>query len=546
MPDLAESLQGRDLGHLYIVANFWGIELAEQEVDKAILHISDSIINPANFNAMLNRLPVEARTALDNLARHAGRIAWAQFSRAYGEIREMGAARRDREKPQDHPATVAEVLWYRGLIARAFFDSPTGPEEFTFIPNDLLELMPQQGSSETSPLGRQASTAEYAYATPATDRILDHACTFLAASRLGSSLTEVFSSSSGEQLTALFLRSLLSVNGLLDQEGLPIPEPVRAFLEAKRGEALWELYRAWKQSTVINELCLLPELTIEGNWENDPARTRQLLLEYLAGIPANVWWSITSFISALKKRNPDFQRPAGDYDSWFIRSTTSGEYLRGFDHWDEVDGRLIRFIITGPLHWLGVLDLGRTDEGHEVSAFKLSTWAEALLHEQPPGRMPVEDEQLLVRSDGRVTANRLVPRRVRYQLARFCEWEKETADEYQYRISAASLDRARKQGLKASQLLSILNRQAKIVPPSLARAIEDWEKHGSLVRVEKVVVLRVVSEEVLQALRKSRAGRFLGESISPTAVTVRPGAIDKVMSALAELGYLGDVRGDQD
>ncbi len=379
-----------------------------------------------------------------------------------------------------------------------------------------------------------------------TDQVLDHACTFLAASRLGTSLPEVFPSASGEPLTVAFLQSVLSADGLLDNEGMPNSEPVRAFLEAKRGKALLGLFRTWKQSALINELCLLPELTFEGNWENDPVRTRQTLLVYLAGIPADTWWSVSSFVSAIKQRNPDFQRPAGDYDTWFIRSTRNGEYLRGFKYWDEVDGRLVRFILNGPLHWLGVVDLGCTEEGAEATAFRLSAWAEALVHDQAPRRMPVEGAQLQVRSDGRVIANRLVPRPVRYQVARFCEWEKETADEYQYRISAVSLARARKQGLKASQLLSILSRHAKIVPPSLVRALEDWETHGSLARVEKVVILRVVSEEILQALRKSRASRFLGESISPTAVTVKPGAIDKVMSVLAELGYLGEIRGNED
>jgi hypothetical protein len=61
-----------------------------------------------------------------------------------------------------------------------------------------------------------------------------------------------------------------------------------------------------------------------------------------------------------------------------------------------------------------------------------------------------------------------------------------------------------------------------------------------------MVVLRVVSEDILVALRKSHASRFLGESLGPTAVAVNTGAIDKVMGALAELGYLGEIRGDID
>jgi hypothetical protein len=431
-------------------------------------------------------------------------------------------------------------------VARAFFDTPAGPEEFAYIPDDLFVLIPRLRGMETAIIGRQASAMEYAHVSPANDRILDHACTLLAALRLGNTLPGVFTTTIGEELTSIFLKSILSADELLDETGSPLPEPVRIFLEAKRGDALVQLFRAWIQSTLINELRLLPDINIEGNWENDPVRSRLAILDHLSSIPAETWWSLGSFVSAIKQRNPDFQRPAGDYDSWFIRHKTSGEYLRGFEHWDEVDGRLIRYILTGPLHWLGVLDLACQEEGQEVTAFRLSTWSRALLQDQSPKGLPLEKEPLVARSDARLSARRLVPRRVRYQISRFCEWEKETPDDYQYRINSASLSRARKQGLTVSQLISMINRYANPVPPSLIKALERWDQQGSEVRLERMVVLRVASEDILQALRRSRANRFLGEPLGPTTIAIKPGAIQKVLGALAELGYLGEIRGDLD
>ena len=61
-----------------------------------------------------------------------------------------------------------------------------------------------------------------------------------------------------------------------------------------------------------------------------------------------------------------------------------------------------------------------------------------------------------------------------------------------------------------------------------------------------MIVLRVASVEVLQALQKSRASRFLGEPLGLTTISIKPGAVEKVMAALAELGYLGEVRGEVD
>jgi hypothetical protein len=545
MPDFIESLQGRDLGHLQIIAEFWGIELNEQDPRSAILQLSSIIKDSIRIESLINNLAPGERASLFELLRHSGRLPWAQFSREYGEVREMGVAKRDREQPYKHPVSAVEALWYRGLVARAFFDTSAGPEEYAYIPDDLLERIPALASDDAPHMGRLASAQEYAQVFLANDRILDHACTLLAAMRLGIPLPDTFFTYSGEELSPAILTSILAGCGIMDPAGKPIPEPARIFLDDSRGEALLKLLQSWMESCQFNELHLIPNLSLEGNWSNDPLRARQAVMGYLSAIPAEKWWSLSSFIAAIKQRYPDYQRPAGDYDSWFIRNSQTGEYLRGFNHWDEVDGRLVRFILTGPLYWLGVLDLGCSGTSMEVSAFRLSSWSHALLQGKHPAGIPAEDVSLIVRSDARISAKRFVPRRVRYQLARFCEWAKETPDEYQYQISSASLSRARKQGLTVSQLHALLNRNAKAIPPSLVKALERWEKNGSEVRVEKLVILRVSSPEVLTALRSSRASRFLGEPLGPTTVVILPKAIQKVLGALAELGYLGEIRDEE-
>ncbi len=549
MPNLAESLQGKDLGYLHIIARLWGVELAGQEVQSAIQELKNILLNPPEVDRIVSSLPPEIKVALDDLTQHSGRVPWAQFSRTHGEIREMGPARRDREHPFENPSSPVEALWYRGLVARAFFDTPAGPEEFAYIPDDLLVLFPIPSGKPPISMGRPASAVEYSQVIPADDRILDHTCTYLAALRMGISLPQSFPATAGEELTAPGMQDLLLIAGLVDEDGNLRSEPVRQFLEARRGEALLKLFQAYRQSASFNELRLLPGLVLEGKWENDPLRARQAILGWLPGGADDTWWNLESFIYAIKQASPDFQRPAGDYDSWFIKDKDSGEYLRGFEQWDKVDGRLIRYLISGPLHWFGVVDLGQSlaaEVNGTVTAFRLSKWSKALLGGQPPKGLPAEREPLLARSDAHLSARRLFPRSIRYQLARFCDWEKETPEEYLYRISPASLGRARQQGLKVSQLVTMINRYAKAVSPSLIKALERWDKQGSEARLEKLAVLRVTSEEILPALRKSRASRFLGEPLGPTTIVVKPGAMNKVLAALAELGYLGEIRGEEE
>ncbi len=70
--------------------------------------------------------------------------------------------------------------------------------------------------------------------------------------------------------------------------------------------------------------------------------------------------------------------------SWFIRRISDEQYLRGFESWDEVDGALIRYLITGPLHWLGLVELAAPSPDSSPQSFRWSTWADALLNGKPP------------------------------------------------------------------------------------------------------------------------------------------------------------------
>ena len=63
---------------------------------------------------------------------------------------------------------------------------------------------------------------------------------------------------------------------------------------------------------------------------------------------------------------------------------------------------------------------------------------------------------------------------------------------------------------------------------------------GTETRAETQTVLRLSKPEILEELRKSKAAKYLGEVLSPTAVVVKGGAIQKVLEALTELGLLAE------
>ena len=73
------------------------------------------------------------------------------------------------------------------------------------------------------------------------------------------------------------------------------------------------------------------------------------------------------------------------------------------------------------------------------------------------------------------------------------------------------------------------------------KALERWEERGTEARIEHPYVLRLSSPDILKELRSSRAVRFLGEPLGTTAIIVKPGAREKIIAILAEMGYLGEI-----
>ncbi len=539
MPDLMHRLQTHDLGFLEIVAELWGLEVTAPDVRTALPVLTRALRDPALVIEIVETLPANARQALDALVRHAGWMPWARFNQSYGPLREVGPGKRDREKPYLEPISPAETLWYRALIGRDFLRRGGELQECAYIPDDVLGLLPPVKPNEPQPPGRPASPGETARIQPASDRILDHTCTLLAALRLGDP-----GRSPGLpawQPPFRVVHALLAAMKLISSEEQPVPEDARPFLEMPRGEALAWLVRGWRASPEFNELRLVPGLVCEGAWRNDPLTARDRVLARLSEVPEGAWWHLESFVRAMHQLEPDFQRPAGDFDTWLVRDARNGESLSGIQHWDRVDGALVRFLITGPLHWLGMIDLAFTAEGDSPAAFRFSNWSERLLLGQPIAELAEEDQPLAAHSDGTLKASTHTPRLARYQIARFGLWVDETDQNYIYKLTPTSLKTAASQGLKIAHLETLLERYSEAPPPSLLAALRQWDQKGGQARIHPAVVLRVEDPRILQALRESTAARFLGDPLGPTSVILHPGAEEKVAAALARLGYLTDI-----
>ena len=550
MPSLFQSLLNRDLGHLRIVAQFWGIELAAGERKAAQKELSERLLDAELAKELIETLPDDARRAVETLAQNQGKLPWAAFERQFGMVREAGPGRRDREKLHLKPISAAEMLFYRALLARAFFDTEHGAQEFAYMPEDLLEIISSKGEQPFAPTqdeyGRLARPEERAHIIPTNDHILDDLTTLLAALRTGQD-EDAYTLETSPR----FARDLSLAARLIGKRDGLQRDAVKAHLKLGRVEAFAQLRKIWRTSVDFNELHQVPTIICEGEWTNPVIETRETLLGFINALPKEKWWSLNSFIADIKAQNPDFQRTAGDYDAWFIRLREDETSLRGFEHWDAVEGALIRYFVTGVLFWLGFVDLAKGEDDGDVKAFKVhvtssrgSSPAEAIstTEEEIASQKDARNDvgKIIVSSNGLMTVERHAPRAVRYQLARFGEWVKsKNPNEFKYQITTSSLEKAQTQGLKVTHLVGLLAKFSETkIPPSLGKALRRWEVNGTEARVRHFTVLRLTKPEDLEALHKSKAGRFLGMVLNPTTVEIREGASQKVMAALIEMGIL--------
>jgi hypothetical protein len=546
MPDLIRSLEGQDIGFLVILANLWDVEPPSEDTQATRSSLMRSITDLDVFQKQYASLTEQAKAALHEIQKHHGRMVWNQFTRVFGEVRDYGPSWRDREQPHLNPISTSEYLWYRGLICRAFMKQGPVPQEFVYIPDDVLTLIPQHSRK---PYRKEnisdQNDREARGSAPYHTRLLDDLCTALAAMRCNLPPYQ------NQHLLirppySTFLGEIMRVTGQVNQEGELQPERARQLLEAQRENAFLEVFQTWRESPDIYELAIVPAIRLEGEWSYDARLAREAALKLVIDLHSEDWISLFDFCAKAKQAQPDFLRPDANYDTWLVRNRSTGEYLQGFSHWDDVEGAYLRFVLLGPLFWMGVVETRRDDTPGSQIFFRLTELGQDLLHNAPPPAFPSELGKITIMKTTMLSVPAASPRWVRYMIARMCEWVGRQSDLYLYRITPEGLANARKQGLFPSHLLKLLQRFCSSPPrPSLTRSLQRWEEHGTEASVETAEVLRVGSPIMLSKLRESQAARFLGEPLGTTAIILKPGSRDMVLRSLTELGYLAEVKKDE-
>jgi hypothetical protein len=538
MPSLKKMLQSYDSDLLSRISKFWEVDPSISERDKLEEAVLAAMTNEALLEETINLLPAKARKAWETLTDKEHHIPWTEFARKYGDVRIFGPASRERVAPETHPVSAAETLWYRALIGKAFLDIPPEPREFAFIPDELLQFITKEEVSIPKSHVRPLPMKEIKRQSPANTRFLDHMTDWLSSRRMGKTPPPSFFKPIG--IPESFFAILSSELGLADKKQDPLTDMVGQFLQADRLDTLKRWFIKWKDSSEINDLLMLPNLLFEGTWKNDPVYARNFVLEQVSLLDVQTWYSLASFISIIKADSPDFQRPAGNYQTWSIRRNSEETFLTGVENWDEIDGAFLNHLITGPIHWLGVLDLAYSSTDGNATAFRLSTLAHFLLSETAQKPTLASELPIKVTSDLGIIVPVNSSRLIRYQIGRFAELKSITVSETRFQITASSLALAQEQGLKVEQLIQLLGKNLmQPLPAPFHELVERWNTNGLEVTIENPKVLRVKDATIMNRLKDHpKAGKMIGEIISPTVAIIHPDGSALIKKVLLEFGIL--------
>lgn len=472
-----------------------GADSREQAVDLLAAQITDPTSVQMAYEEVCDYAP-ESAEAVALLLKAGGELGEAQFSRQFGGIRQMGPAKLTREMPWLAPESTAELLYYYGLVGRTF--KGAGPQAHTiiYIPTDVSPWLPNPQGEDAGQVWRvrPIPPPPASRVLPADDSFLEDAGTLLGflrqerlrltptgphredIDRLAQRLQVPYTDDDPDlnERLALLLHIANRMGWLRRDESGAVTltlNRVRLFLEQTRAEQRRALWDAWVNSPDWNDLCRTPglECAETGAWRNDPLQTRRAILQLLTKLQPGAWYKQSEVIADIQEHAPDFQRPTGNYETWYIRSSATQEFLKGFEQWDAVEGALLRFLLRGPLHWLGALDLGEPTGGDDTQ-ISLSSWGSFWLGQDTPQPHEAMRHPIQVNADFTLTVPHGTPLLDRLRIERFAAWQASYPD-YRYAINQRSLKAASEAGVGADKVLAFLRSQTQSIPPKVEAAL---------------------------------------------------------------------------
>ena len=375
----------------------------------------------------------------------------------------------------------------------------------------------------------------------------------------------------GDEARLEFIYSLLVAVGVL-QPGSPVTiwsEVKEQFLRqselAQRAilaqiyfrmlnwSALWEMLREsdlrlWRFHT---HQYLKP-----NNLHTDLVFFRQAVLRSLASLPDGEWVAIKDLFRLMRAVCPRFDHSVWQNywqpslrPSWFLGSKSGlSPDPKNANDWELFQGRFIRQIITGPLHWLGLADLCFADGVLTAARFHGLAdlyWDRIEIPDAPPTvaaqASPVPPEEAIDTDSHTIT---VVPSAISPQahnlLNKIARLEAATAERFAYRLDSQTTYESFETGVALSELFDSWE---QTLPIPMPEAIRDqltawWDAYGRVRIYENLTVIEFSDDYALAEMKAvTPLEKSIIAEISPRLVIIRQEAVAPLTESLEKAGY---------
>ena len=556
---LRQLLYRTELRLLPIIASFWLHINTKPNYEELIRMLCAKMLDPVTQKAFFDSPDGKGSIpALNRLLSRDGMEPVESFEEAIGPFRITGTDKILREKRWQNPISETEKLWFRGLIFRENRIIDDAVRECYILPDDikqvLYKLIPgdtisKSQSYETITV-RPAIPSETKFVAPLYNTFSDFFTLSAALLRDGREL--VFSGNDFSENFLNFTR-ILVINSFFTESGAEADvESIRKFLIQNRTAARIHLIKSWRNSDSYNELCDSNELNVSSSPDFDKKLPRETILHFIKELPSDIWWSINGFLETIKKIEPLFLRKCFSDNIGQIFDKDWND-LNGIGSWYQLEGAYIRFLLLGPLQWLGLVQIAYSDKQHtEASSFRinrdtvfyLSESEEEFPSEAILSKPNLETAVPVVSGDGAISCSANVPRYFRYMAARYCDIDSFKGDTLILRITPSSLTRAETNGLSRSSFLSLLKRfTGNRLPNTLERMLGLSEQKILPATIYTATILTIPNEVVFSELLDTpRMEKWILQQINRTSILIDPKGIGEIRRFLMEREVFVDIQ----
>ncbi|MFQ5858676.1 MAG: helicase-associated domain-containing protein [Anaerolineae bacterium] len=365
-----------------------------------------------------------------------------------------------------------------------------------------------------------------------------------------------------------FIRRLLPDLGLVRQgrSGNLEPVPDTAFLRMSPADRVKRTFEAWRDGTGWNELLHLPARA--SGYHHSHAAPLQLkdirkkVVDYMRELEADGWVEMESLIDVVRLRDYGFLFPERRYHSYYsyyqsVYATpyhssnnpfgiTWSDIKNEADGWEKVEAEIIAHIVAGPLHWMGLTDLGydakvKLDPNNPTQplAYRLTDLGAWVLDLGQPVKIAEEGGRVVVQPNFQILAMEPISDQVLINLDRFAE--PQGGDRVMtYKLTRQSVYRGQRSDWPVPQIISYLEKVSGApVPDNVRRSLEEWQAlHERIVFRRGVTLAQAADAAMLDRLLENpELADALGRRATDT-VTLSTNSVKKTAAALRRGGWL--------